>query len=77
MCESCRGVWIHDLRFTHSAFHCLLKHTFLTPTAMVMAMLVQPCEELAVFCGNELTNGLKLFGTIMDCGKITSSLTCF
>jgi hypothetical protein len=67
---------IHYLKLTYSAFQRLLMHTFLTPTATVIAVSVQPHTELAVCYGNELMNGLKLFGTIMDCGEITTSSTC-
>jgi hypothetical protein len=71
------GVEIHDLKITCSVFQRLLKHTFLTPTATVIAISAQLRAELVVCCGNELTNGLKLFGTIMDCGEITTSSTCY
>jgi hypothetical protein len=70
-------VEMHDLKITCSVFQCILKHTFLTPTAMVIAVSVQLRAELAVCCGNKLTNRLKLFGTITDCGEITTSSTCY
>jgi hypothetical protein len=39
---------IHNLKTTSSAFQRLLEHTFLTPAATVMGILVQSHVELAV-----------------------------
>jgi hypothetical protein len=66
MGDTCRGL------HTRSEDHLL---SFPTPTAMVMAISVQPCAELAVCCRIELMNGLTL-GTIMDSGQIVTSSTC-
>jgi hypothetical protein len=47
MHETCR-VWTQILKVTCYAFQCLLIDMFLTPTATVMAILVQPHAEFAV-----------------------------
>jgi hypothetical protein len=67
---------MHDLKITSSAFQRLLKHTFLTLTATVMAISVQPCAELAVCCKIGLIEQDGAFGTVTDSGKITTSKTC-
>jgi hypothetical protein len=46
---------------------------FLTPTAMVMTILVQPRAELAVCCKIGLIKRVGAFGTVTDSGKILSS----